>query len=110
MPRPAAFRPDADLLPGLQARQNAAYAQLYAQCYPAIERHVCRHSGTAAEAQDVFQETLLVLLARLGRPGFALTASLNTYVFAIATRLWLKRLARRKAAAAHRRCRCRRRR
>ena len=87
-----AFSSDADLLRGLQARDNTAYAQLYAQHYPAIERHVRRHQGSAAAAQDVFQETLLVLLARLDRPGFELTAALKTYVFAVASQLWLKQL------------------
>lgn len=92
MPYPVIFLADADLLDGLQARRNEAYSQLYDQHYPAIERHVCRNNGSVAEAQDVFQETLLVLLARLDRPGLSLTAGLKTYVFAIAAKLWLKRL------------------
>jgi len=90
----SAFATDADLLRGLRTRDNTAYAQLYAGHYPAIEWHVRQRGGSAAAAQDVFQETLLVLLARLDQPDFALTAALKTYVFAIAANLWLKHLRR----------------
>jgi RNA polymerase sigma factor (sigma-70 family) len=83
---------DAALLPRLQAREDAAFAVLYRFYYPPIERFVRQNSGTAADAADVFQETLLVLLDRVPTEDFQLTSSLKTYLFAIASNIWLKRL------------------
>ena len=84
--------PDDELVAGLRRRDNGAYALLYTFYYPAVERLVLRNSGTKAHAQDVFQETVLVLLAKVPTEDFTLTSSLKTYLLAIASNLWLKRL------------------
>ena len=58
----------------------------------AVQRYVRQNQGTTDEANDVFQDTLLVLMANIGEPDFQLTASLKTYVFSISKHLWLKHL------------------
>lgn len=84
--------PDNALLQQLKTRESAAYDVLYRFYYPAVEKFVRRNNGTAADARDVFQETLLVLLDRVPREDFELTSSLKTYLLAISHNLWLKRL------------------
>jgi RNA polymerase sigma factor (sigma-70 family) len=84
--------PDQQTLAGLRNRENSAFAVLYTFYYPAVERFVLRNSGSQAEAQDVFQETILVLLEKVPTADFQLTSSLKTYVLAISSNLWLKRL------------------
>ena len=83
---------DADTLRGLRQRDQAAFAILYQFYYPVVERFVLRNSGTRDDARDVFQETVLVLLDKVPREDFVLTSSLKTYVFAVGSNLWLKRL------------------
>ncbi len=83
---------DPELLDRLRTRDEAAYAVLYRFYYPPVERFICRNNGTAADAADVFQETLLVLLDRVPTADFTLTSSLKTYVLAVASNVWLKRL------------------
>lgn len=77
---------------GLRKRNNAAYDLLYTFYYPTIERFVKQNSGTSADAQDIFQETILVLLDKVPKKDFILTSSIKTYIFAVASNLWLKRL------------------
>lgn len=90
---PASLPPsDAETLAGLRRRDNGAFALLYTFYYPAVERFVVRNNGTRAHAQDVFQETVLVLLAKVPTEDFTLTSSLKTYILAISSNLWLKRL------------------
>ena len=89
---PAPPLSDSQLLDRLRTRDEAAYAVLYRFYYPAVERFVGRNNGTAADAADVFQETLLVLLDRVPTEDFTLTSSLKTYVLAVAQNVWLKRL------------------
>jgi RNA polymerase sigma factor (sigma-70 family) len=84
---------------GLRERNNAAYNLLYTFYYPSIEKFVTRNSGTAADAEDVFQETILVLLDKVPKEDFVLTSSIKTYIRAVASNIWLKRLREARRAA-----------
>src|SRR4051812_44344147 len=77
---------------GLKKRNNAAYDLLYSFYYPMIENFVKRNNGTSADAKDIFQETIIVLLDKVPKEDFILTSSIKTYIFAVASNLWLKRL------------------
>ena len=83
---------DSQTLQRLKKRENAAYDLLYTFYYPSIEKFVLRNSGSSADAKDVFQETILVLLDKVPKEDFILTSSMKTYIMAVASNLWLKRL------------------
>ncbi|MBL0742970.1 RNA polymerase sigma factor [Chryseolinea lacunae] len=84
--------PENHMLDELRKRDNAAYNLLYTFYYPGIESFVRKNSGTKADAQDIFQETILVLLEKVPKEDFMLTSSIKTYITAVAHNLWLKRL------------------
>ncbi len=69
-----------------------AFEQLYRKAYPAVETMILKNSGTRNSAEDIFQEALIVLVTNLRKPGFQLSASPGTFVYAIARNLWLKQL------------------
>lgn len=79
------------LLSQLKQADNAAFAQVYATIYPSIQTYILQNAGSTEDAEDVFQETMLVLLANIKKSNFVLTSSLKTYVFAIAKNTWLKK-------------------
>ena len=81
---------DQAVLTQLKANEPAGFTFLYQHSYPAVERYVRQNQGTTDEANDVFQDTLLILMANIKEPDFQLTASLKTYVFSISKHLWLK--------------------
>lgn len=83
---------DSQTVDRLRQRDQAAYQLLYQAYYPMIERMVVRNAGTQDDAADVFQETLLVLVAQLDNEQWQLTASLKTYLYAISHKLWLQQL------------------
>lgn len=76
----------------LRLRERASYELLYRLMMPPVVRYVQRNSGSLADAEDVFQETLMVLAEKVQQPDFQLTASLKTYLVTIARNIWLKRL------------------
>ncbi len=76
----------------LAKRDNAAFNLLYTFYYRGIERFVTMNSGTKADAEDVFQETIMVLLEKVPKEDFVLTSSIKTYITAVASNIWLKRL------------------
>lgn len=84
--------PDKAILEGMKQREQPAFQIVYTFYYPTVERFVLRNNGTKADAEDVFQETLIVLLEKVPIEDFHLTSSLKTYIFAVASNIWLKRL------------------
>ncbi|MCL6524537.1 MAG: sigma-70 family RNA polymerase sigma factor [Thermoflavifilum sp.] len=53
---------------------------------------VKKNNGWEEDAEDIFQESLIILLERAQSPDFVLTSRLNTYLYAVSRHLWLKRL------------------
>lgn len=91
---------DLALVAGLRARDRLAYEFLYRIIRPEVRRFVQRNHGCTADAEDVFQEALLVLADKVRQPGFALTSSFRTYLLAIVRNLWLNRLRARRQQGA----------
>jgi RNA polymerase sigma factor (sigma-70 family) len=88
MPTPT----DHTLLNQIRQENNASFEGLYRLYFPPVASHIRKNKGNEADAEDIFQETIVVLLQKVRQPGFVLTSSLKTYLFAIAKNLWLKRL------------------
>ena len=83
---------DQEMFLGLKSKDNHAYAILYKFYYPSVKNFIVKNNGNEDDAKDIFQETILVLLEKVPKDDFSLTSSLKTYVFAISSNLWLKRL------------------
>jgi RNA polymerase sigma factor (sigma-70 family) len=48
--------------------------------------------GESSDAEDVFQEALMIAYEKARDPEFCLTCKLSTYLFAVSKRLWYKKL------------------
>jgi RNA polymerase sigma factor (sigma-70 family) len=57
-----------------------------------IQSLVINNSGSADDAKDIFQETMIVLYERVRSGTFELNCLIKTYVYSVSRRLWLKRL------------------
>jgi len=64
--------------------------------YPSIRKLVLENSGSKEDAEDLFQEVVLVLMEKTQMSDFQLTSALSSYLYAIARNLWLKELRKRK--------------
>lgn len=83
---------DQETFLGLKAKENQSYEILYKFYYPSVRHFIIKNNGTIDDAKDIFQETICVLLEKVPKDDFNLTSSLKTYIFAISSNLWLKRL------------------
>jgi RNA polymerase sigma factor (sigma-70 family) len=83
---------DATLLERLRAEDTTSFALLYTYYFPTVAAYVQQNSGSRTDAEDLFQEAIVVLLQKVRQPNFEFTSSLKTYLYAIARHLWLKRL------------------
>jgi RNA polymerase sigma factor (sigma-70 family) len=87
---------DPEIVQALQgANQKPALKQLY-QYYPVVRQMILKNSGTKHDAEDIFQEALIILCRKVKEENFQLTASIKTFLFSISRLQWLNELRRRK--------------
>ena len=84
------------LLNQIKLKSRCAYDHIYKAYYPSIEKFILSNSGSSEDAQDVFQETILILSNNVEKEDFELTSTLKTYLYSVSKNLWLKTLSKRK--------------
>lgn len=78
---------------------NEASTYLYSQHYNYISKFVRENSGSACDAEDVWQETMLAFRQQLVSQKITaekLECKLTTYLYAIGRNIWLKTLHKKK--------------
>ena len=80
-----------DLEAILQNNQKGI-TDIYQRYFPLILQLIITNSGNEDDAKDVFQETVIILYNKIQTGNFVLNSRLSTYIYAIAKRLWLKKL------------------
>lgn len=85
---------DEQLLQHLRdGREDKALAVLYRHL-PPIRRMIRHLGGNREEAEDIFQESLIILCRRALEPGFRLQAGLYPFLHSVCRLLWLSELRR----------------
>lgn len=86
---------DATIIAGLKSGPGNAYneavACLYQNCMPPVAAWVLHNSGTAEDAEDVFQDAIVEFMLNMAR-GAQITTTVCGFLFGIARNLWLKKL------------------
>jgi RNA polymerase sigma factor (sigma-70 family) len=85
---------DEELIEGLKQRKRASIELLYREFFPVIRHYLLHNSGNQQDAEDLFQDTMVVLYKQCSAEQFKLECSLKTYFMAISKNLWLQRLER----------------
>jgi len=86
---------DEQLVAGVKSRNNYIVDYIIKNNYRPIRQYVLLNSGSEADAQDIFQEALIVLYRKVMEIDFKLTSSLSTFIYSIAKLIWLKQLNKR---------------
>ena len=56
---------------------------------PVVKKFVIKNNGTHQEAEDIFQEGLVIFCNKIKNYEFVLTCSINKYVYSVCKLLWL---------------------
>ncbi len=83
---------DDQFIDGLRSGNNEVLSALYRKYYNIVLKFIVNNSGTEEAAQDIYQETVIVLYENAQKSGFSLNCQLQTYIYSVAKRLWLKQL------------------
>lgn len=83
---------DAEIIETIRSgRHHPAIKELYAY-FSVVKKHILKNSGSKQEAEDIFQEALIIFCRKVDEPQFELRCSINTYLFSVCKLLWLDEL------------------
>ncbi len=83
-----------ELIQGVYNKDSRVIKSIIDECYPVIENFVLSNSGNKLDADDTFQESLIILYRKIREENFSLTCSIKTFLFSVARNKWLHELRR----------------
>lgn len=84
---------DEELIYGLKKRDNQTLQYIYSNYYDPVRQLIISNNGSDDDAEDVFQEALIIVFKRLNDDAqFELTSAFKTYIYSICRLIWLKKL------------------
>jgi len=86
------FYSDDQIVKAIQTGDRKVLRYIYDRYLGIITQFIEKNNGTADEAQDIYQESVIACYQNFRKEGFELTCQFSTYLFAIAKRLWYKEL------------------
>lgn len=81
---------EAKLLSGIRNHDSAVLEHVYDAYFPVIEGFVIHNSGSRDEAQDVFQEAMIIVYKKIRDRELKLTCKFGTYLYAICKKIWIQ--------------------
>jgi RNA polymerase sigma factor (sigma-70 family) len=91
--RPVKRLTDEEIIIGLRKRDNRVLQYIYKNTFNAVKQLVVHNAGSDSDAEDIFQEALIIVFKKLrDEPDFKLTATFTTYIYSISRLIWLKHL------------------
>lgn len=71
--------------------REALFLALYKKAFPNVARYVARMGGSLEEAQDIFQDALVIYYEKFASTQAEVILSEKAYLLGIAKKLWLQR-------------------
>ena len=87
---------DKELVEGIRNRNNKVLVYIYQTYFPMICKHVMKNNGKQEDAEDIFQDSVIIVYEKLIKNELTLTCALKTYIFGICRNLWLQQLTKMK--------------
>jgi RNA polymerase sigma factor (sigma-70 family) len=79
------------LLKGLANNDVKAAETIYKDNFNMVQSFIINNNGSYDDAKDIFQEAMVALYEKAQDDSFVLTCKINTYIYSVCRRLWLKR-------------------
>ena len=85
-----------ELLNGILRNDSVILQFIYKNFYYKINFFIKKNSGDDDDANDIFQEAIIIIYRKLKENKLVLDCSFDTYLYSICRFLWLKQLDKRK--------------
>jgi len=87
---------DKEIIEHLQQNKYSLAVKGLYNILPYVKQYIKANSGTAADAEDILQDALVILYKKVHSGNFTLTVTLKTYLLAIVRNCWLQQLRQQK--------------
>lgn len=85
-----------ELLNGIQRNDTIVLQYIYKNFYSNINFFIKKNKGDEEDANDIFQEAIIIIYRKLKANDLILDCSFDTYLYSICRFIWLKELEKRK--------------
>lgn len=85
-----------EILEGIRTKNNKVLHLVYSENYPLIKDFIRKNNGNSHDAEDILQESLILIYKKVSNSGITLESGFSTYLFSICRLLWLYELRKRK--------------
>ncbi len=85
-----------DLLNGIRRNDTIVLQYIYKNFYSDINFFIKKNKGDDDDANDIFQEAIIIMYRKLKVGELVLDCSFETYLYSVCRYLWLKHLDKRK--------------
>jgi RNA polymerase sigma factor (sigma-70 family) len=86
---------DIEIIEHLKGNRNDKVLIVLYKNLPVIKKMITTNGGNSEDAEDIFQEALVVLCMNVKKTDFILTSKLSTYMYSICRFMWKDELKRR---------------
>jgi RNA polymerase sigma factor (sigma-70 family) len=86
-----------EILNGILRNDNVILQYIYKNFYYKVNLLIKKNSGDDDDANDIFQEAIIVVYRKLKANDLIISCAFETYLYSVCKFLWLKQLARLKS-------------
>jgi len=86
---------DIEIINGIKNQNSDILLFVYRKNYRAVRYYIEKNSGSDKDAEDVFQDAMILLYNKIREENLELKCSVHTYLFSVVKLLWLGQLKRR---------------
>lgn len=69
-------------------KHDKVFTTLY-KYFPVVKKMILANGGRSEDAEDIYQDALIVFYKKAGMADFKLTSSINTYLYSISRFMWM---------------------
>jgi RNA polymerase sigma factor (sigma-70 family) len=80
------------IIADLSSGNDLRIKQIYQEFFPPVRNLVLNNHGNLEDAEDVYQDCLVIIFRKIRNAELQIHCSFSTYIYSIARNLWLQRL------------------
>jgi RNA polymerase sigma factor (sigma-70 family) len=88
-----------ELFDALRREDRKVLAGVYKLYFPSVRNYILLNSGNDFDAQDIFQDALVIIYIKIRVSAPSLSCTFSTYLFSICKYLWYKEIRRKNRSA-----------
>lgn len=81
---------DHEIIHGIANDKSKVLLFIYHEYYPLIKNYIFQHGGTSDQAQDLFQEGMIIIYKKVSAGKLKLFCKFSTFLYAVCKRLWIQ--------------------